>query len=177
MIPTLVSTVTLDDDTGAEFTLNSDYDHYMFVIIDFNPGTDDKYMRFNASTDGGSNYDQTKTTTYFHANHNESGSSSNLNYETGRDMPEQPGAQQITDGIGNEADSSANGIIHLYNPSNTTYTKNVFSRIVHMDAGGTTAVVDTHVGGYFNVTNDLDKFIIQIYGGNATGVIQMYGIA
>ena len=63
----LISTQTASGSAGIAFTSNFDstYDVYCFKFIDINPATDDVYFQFNASTDGGSNYNVTKTTSFF----------------------------------------------------------------------------------------------------------------
>ena len=65
-IPTLIATNTEDDDATSSFTsgIDSTYDEYMFVFTDCNPATNDRHFSFQCSTDGGSNYNVTMTTTY-----------------------------------------------------------------------------------------------------------------
>jgi hypothetical protein len=77
---TLLSTVTASGSASISFTsgINSTYDVYQFKFINIHPATDAVYFQFNLSTDGGSNYNVTKTTTSFEAYHNESDSATNL---------------------------------------------------------------------------------------------------
>jgi len=80
----LISSQTASSSASIEFTsgLDSTYDSYVFKFINIHPATDDVYFQFNLSTDGGSNYNVTKTTTSFEAYHNESDSATNLRYAT-----------------------------------------------------------------------------------------------
>ena len=84
---TLLATGTASGDSTLSFTSNIDstYDEYVFKFYDLNPATDDKKFQFNLSADGGSNYNVTKTTTFFSAYHDESDTATNLGYRTGND--------------------------------------------------------------------------------------------
>jgi hypothetical protein len=65
----LLSTQTASASANISFTtgLNSTYDEYIFKFIDIHPATDSANFTFNGSTDSGSNYNVTKTTTFFEA--------------------------------------------------------------------------------------------------------------
>jgi hypothetical protein len=49
--------------------LDNTYNTYLFKFINIHPATDSVNFTFNLSTDGGSSYNVTKTTTFFHAEH------------------------------------------------------------------------------------------------------------
>ena len=100
---TLIQTLISDgSDASLSFTsgIDSTYDEYCFKFIDIHPETDNVEFQFNMSTDGGSNYNVTKTTTYFRAYHYESGSSPTLGYDTGEDLAQGTGFQTIGYGVG-----------------------------------------------------------------------------
>jgi hypothetical protein len=63
----LLSTQTASSSASISFTsgIDSTYDIYKFEFINCHPATDDVNFQFNLSTDGGSNYNVTKTTTAF----------------------------------------------------------------------------------------------------------------
>jgi hypothetical protein len=63
----LLSTQTASSSASLSFTsgIDSTYDSYVFKFINIHPATDAVYFQFNLSTDGGSNYNVTKTTTFF----------------------------------------------------------------------------------------------------------------
>jgi hypothetical protein len=65
----LLSTQTASASANISFTtgLDSTYDEYIFKFINIHPVNDDVLFQFNLSTDGGSNYNVTKTTTLFYA--------------------------------------------------------------------------------------------------------------
>jgi hypothetical protein len=86
--PVLLATSTASASASISFTtgIDSTYDIYKFEFINIHPATDGVDFQFNLSTDGGSNYNVTKTTTAFEAYHNEAGTSTNLTYNTARDL-------------------------------------------------------------------------------------------
>src|SRR6056300_1922782 len=71
----LLSTQTASASATIEFTsgIDSTYDSYVFKFINIHPQTDGQQFRFQTSTDGGSNYGVTLTSTYFIAYHKEDG--------------------------------------------------------------------------------------------------------
>ena len=75
----------------------------------------------------------TKTTTYFTANHDEADSATQLAYLTSKDLAQSTAAQPLTGGIGNGADESAAGELHLFNPSSTTYVKHFYAMVRDVD--------------------------------------------
>ncbi|NDG90128.1 MAG: hypothetical protein EBY59_05685, partial [Proteobacteria bacterium] len=73
---------TANNSASISFTtgIDSTYKEYQFWFIDIHPRTDDVDFSFNLSTDSGSNYNVTKTSSFFLAYHNESGSNAVLEY-------------------------------------------------------------------------------------------------
>ena len=73
---TLISTQTASSSASIEFTsgIDSTYDSYVFKFINIHPATDGVTFSFNLSTDSGSNYNVTKTSSYFRAYHYENDS-------------------------------------------------------------------------------------------------------
>jgi hypothetical protein len=71
----LISSQTASDSASLSFTtgIDSTYKEYQFYFIDINPATDNVDFSFNLSTDGGSNYNVTKTTTTFRSYNAEDG--------------------------------------------------------------------------------------------------------
>ena len=175
-IPTLISTSTASNASAVSITsgIDSTYDEYMFVFTDIAPATNAVDFTFNCSIDSGSNYNVTKTTTAFRAYHLESDSAV-LQYETGWDLAQSTAFQQIMNEVGNGSDESGAGILHLFNPSSTTYVKHFYSRCGEYYGGD--GNFDVYISGYFNDTNDVDAIQFKMSSGNFDGVIQMYGIA
>jgi hypothetical protein len=78
----LLSTQTASASATISFTtgLDSTYDEYIFKFINIHPATNNARFSFNGSTDSGSNYNVTKTTTAFFAYHGEDDTDTLLAY-------------------------------------------------------------------------------------------------
>jgi hypothetical protein len=121
----LLSTQTASASATISFTtgLDSTYDEYVFKFINMHPATDNSNFQFNFSTDGGSNYNVTKTSTYFYTYHNEADAGATL-LMIQVDLAQSTSFQFLTDDAGSDADESQSGLVlHLFNPSSTTYVK------------------------------------------------------
>ena len=72
----LLSTQTASASASISFTtgIDSTYDEYVFKFINIAQTAGERIFQFNGSTDGGSSYNVTKTTTFFRAQHTESDS-------------------------------------------------------------------------------------------------------
>ena len=177
-IPTLISTATASDAASVDITsgIDSTYDEYMFVFTDINPATDNALLTFQANATGASGYNETITSTFFEAAHAEDDSATAFTYFTTYDQAEGTAFQPISFKIGNAADESAAGILHLFSPSNTTYVKHFYARANAYSDGGTSSV-DAYAAGYLNTTAAIDEISFKMSSGNFDGVIQMYGIA
>jgi hypothetical protein len=175
----LISSQTASDSASISFTtgIDSTYKEYQFYFIDINPATDDVQFQFNMSTDAGSNYNVTKTTTAFLAQVSQSGTFDGLNYQTGSDLAQSTAFQRITTSIGNASDESAVGYMSLFNPASTTYVKHFIStsQFYFPDS-----IVDFtqnfFVAGYGNTTSAINAVRFQMSSGNFDGTILMYGI-
>jgi hypothetical protein len=128
---TLISSQTASASASLSFTtgIDSTYRTYMFKFINIHPATDAVEFQFNLSTDGGSNYNVTKTTTFFRARHFEDGSSGSLDYLTGYDLAQSTSSQKLALGVGSDNDQSCVGTLTLYAPSSTTFVKHFIARI------------------------------------------------
>jgi hypothetical protein len=144
------------------------------------PATDAVYFQFNLSTDGGSNYNVTKTTTSFEAYHNESDSATNLRYATANDLAQSTSDQRLIDVIptgAGEDDRCASGYLHLFNPSSTTYVKHFIASVQANVAGTSNYSWISNTAGYGNTTSAVNAIIFRASSGNIdAGTIKMYGI-
>ena len=174
--PKLILSQTASGSTSISFTsgLDSTYDAYMFVFIDINPATDNTKFQFNLSIDGGSNYNVTKTTTFFRAQHRENGTGGTVDYNAGDDLAQGTGYQPLTETQGNGSDECAGGILYLYEPSSTTYVKQFHSRVQFNH--GSDYSEDAYAAGYGNTTSAVNAISFNMASGNFDGTIKMYGI-
>ena len=175
--PILISTHTASGSSSVDITsgIDSTYDEYMFVFTDINPATNNVSFQFDTSTDGGSNYGMTKTTTVFQTEHQESDAYAGMQYRASQDLAQSASDQILCYSLGNASDESAAGVLHLFSPSSTTYVKHFYSRTCY--TSGSDSLWTLHVAGYINDTNDIDAVQFMMSSGNFDGVIQMYGIA
>jgi len=172
---TLISEQTASSSATISFSLDDSYDVYCFKFINIHPSTTESF-RFQASTDGGSNYNTTVTNTYFHAQHDEADTFTNLTYDGGNDQAQGTGFVRLHQGIDHDnADENGSGFLYLYNPSSTTFVKHFIARNVDMANG---YMQDAHVSGYFNTTSSINAIQFKMNSGNIdSGVIKLYGIS
>ena len=178
----LITTSTASGASNVSFTsgIDSTYKEYIFKFYDMNPATDDSSFSFQASTNGGSSYGVTATTTAFVALHYEDDSDASLSYSTGQDQAQSTGFINLAHAIGNGSDESGSGTLHLFDPSNTTFVKHFISRINSYHSGNRS--YDNYRGGYFNTTSAINAIQFDFRkvsdGSSDTfdGTIKMYGV-
>ena len=173
---TLISSQTASNSASISFTsgLTSTYKAYKFVFVNINPATDSVQFTFQTSTDGGSNYNVATTSTVFDAYNNESGSISNLEYQSAQDSAQSTSFLNISIQVGGGADESLSGSMFLFNPSSTTYVKHFTANTHRHDSGD--YAVNTFVAGYANTTSAVNAIQFKMSSGNFDGTIYLYGI-
>ena len=179
---TLIKEVTASSDSTISFVdgtsdvvLDSTYPIYLFKFINIHGATDDTDFQFNMSIDSGSNYNVTKTSSYFYAQHEEGDSNTTLGYSGGSDLAQGTGFQDICNNAGADADQSANGSMFLYNPSSTTFVKN-FMTDINFNEYSNYSVRD-FCAGYGNTTSAVDAIQFKFESGNIdSGTFKLYGI-
>ena len=175
---TLISSQTASSSASLSFTtgIDSTYRTYLFKFINMHPATDNVNFTFNMSTDGGSNYNVTKTTTNFYAYHDEADTGTALGYDSGFDLAQSTSYQVLRNSIGNDSDQSVSGQMFLFSPSSTTFVKHFLSRVNGSQYADYT--VETNVSGYGDTTSAVDAIDFKYSSGNIdAGTIYMYGIA
>jgi hypothetical protein len=173
----LLSTQTASASATISFTtgLDSTYDEYIFKIINVHPATTGAFL-FNGSTDSGSNYNVTKTTTVFRAYHGEDGSEGVLAYDSAQDLAQSTSFQQIINaGTGTDNDQASCAVLHLFNPSSTTYVKHFIAS--SSGISGNSVMITSHTAGYFNTTSAINAIQFKFDAGNIDdGIIKLYGV-
>ena len=168
------ATISFVDGT-SDVVLDSTYPIYLFKFINMHPATDNVDFLVNFSADGGSNYNVTKTTTFFAAYQNESGSATSLTYADANDLSQSTDFQMLNDGVGNGNDESCVGTMHLFSPSSTTFVKH-FMATSHRYYYTDYAIVD-YMAGYCNTTSAINAVQFKFQSGNMdSGTIKLYGI-
>jgi hypothetical protein len=179
---TFISSQTASNSASISFTsgLTSTYKAYRFVFVNCHPATDNVGLQFNMSTDAGSNYNVTKTTTSFGAYHNEGDTETALNYQTATDLAQSTAFQPLTfyQTISNDNDSQVSGTLTLFNPSSTTYVKHFINTAesMHQDTAARFSV-NSYIAGYGNTTSAVNAIQFKFSSGNIDdGKIYLYGI-
>jgi len=173
----LLSTQTASSSASISFTsgIDSTYDSYVFKFINIHPASDNVHFQFNFSTDSGSNYNVTKTSSFFEAYQNESGSASSLNYQDGYDLAQSTSYQTMAYAVGGNSDENCSGYLNIFNPASTVYVKHFISRFSTYNSGD--YMVDNYSAGYANTTSAINAIQFQMSSGNIDdGIIKLYGV-
>ena len=176
----LISTQTASSSSTISFTsgIDSTYKEYIFKFINIHPA-DVSEFQFNLSADSGSNYNVTKTTTFFRPTHRENGADGGITYRTPADLAQGTGFQSLTQALGDTAvdnDAGASGYLHLFNPSSTTFVKHFIAEVQHVHNNDYS--MDVFVAGYGNTTSAIDAVQFKASSGNIdSGTIKLYGVS
>ena len=173
---TLISSQTASGSASISFTsgIDSTYPIYRFEFINIHPQTDSVKFQFNLSTDGGSNYNVTKTTTMFRAYHGEADDGQDLVYKPDADLA-QSTAFQILSEIGNDNDQCVSGELSIFSPSSTTFVKHFMSNCNFVAPDNFSQ--NFRSAGYGNTISSIDAIKFQMSSGNIdSGTIKLYGI-
>ena len=175
---TASSSATLSFVDGTDsVVLDSTYPIYVFKFINIHPATDLANFRFQGSTNSGSSYGVTITSTAFLAYNREDDSTAALGYQASGDLAQSTSFQNITQEIGNGSDESMSGSLFIFNPSSTTFVKHWINESHHMDGTGSPLAVRDMMAGYFNTTSAINAFQFKMSSGNTdAGQIKLYGI-
>ena len=172
----LISTQTASSSSAISFTtgLDSTYKEYVFKFINIHGSADNTHFYMNFSTDGGSSYGVATTTSLYRNQHKEDGSDPALEYLGGSDLDNSTSEQRIILSQSHDDDQCGSGYMHLFDPSNTTFVKQFFTRTSgswYLDYS-----FDIHVSGYVNTTSAVDAIQFTMSSGNIdSGTIKLYG--
>jgi len=172
----LISSQTASNSASISFTtgIDSTYKEYQFWFIDIHPATEGASFQFNMSTDGGSNYNTTKTSSVFYAAHNEADTAASITYDNAPDLAQSTSFQQLIIDCGADNDQSSNGTLTIFNPSSTTYVKHFIANLNFAEEANYTQC--GFIAGYGNTTSAVNAIRFQFSSGNFDGTIYLYGI-
>ena len=164
------------DLTSVTFSsgIDSTYGEYIFKFYNIGPATDGAFLQFQVNAAGASGYDETITSAVTYQKHSEA-DATNWAYITDYDQANGTAYQNLITGIGNDADESAAGQLHLFNPASTTYAKHFLSNVV-MYQGPAAGTSHFFVSGYINTTTAIDDINFKMSSGNFDGTIKMWGV-
>ena len=169
------STISFEDGSSS-VVLDNTYKEYMFIFNDIHPSTNNAHFGFQVNASGGSGYDETITSAVSRAIHNEADNDQTLHYENNSaDKAQGTDLQYLQDYVGDDNDQSCSGILHLFNPSSTTFIKHFLARMANYN--GNDYAVDQFTSGYINTTSAIDEVQFKFHSGNIdAGTITLYGI-
>jgi len=174
----LISTQTASSSSSLSFTtgIDSTYKEYVFKFYNIHPASDAVSFQFNGSTDGGSNYNVTKTTTVFEAYHLENDTQTGLGYDTNNDLAQSTAYKNLAVSIGNDNDQTCSGYLHIFEPSSDTFVKHFIS--TNNNAVSSDYSIARYNAGYFNTTSAINAIDFKMSSGNIdSGVIKLYGVS
>jgi hypothetical protein len=173
----LISSQTASASASISFTtgIDSTYKEYQFYFINIHPATDASEFEFNMSTDGGSNYNVTKTSTYFQAFHDPADTQAILQYDGSRDLAQSTAFQTISENVGSANDEQVSGSMTIFNPSSTVFVKHFIANVNNYNSGPNS--MNEFSAGYGNTTSAVNAIQFKFATGNIDdGTILMYGI-
>ena len=173
-----ISSVTASSSASVSFTsgIDSTYKEYIFFFNNLHPASNSN-LQFQTSTNGGSSYGVTATTTFFYASHQENDGEAIVTYNANRDHAQATDFIYLTgDNMeGTAADASVSGFLHLFEPSSTTFVKHYISNTDHVADGPYQQ--NNYSAGYFNTTTAINAIRFQLTTGNIdSGTVTMYGV-
>ena len=174
---TLIQTQTASGDSTISFTsgIDSTYDEYCFKFINIHPATNIVNFTFQADTGTNTSYNQTMTTTYFRAYHNEADATPAFSYDTGRDQAQGTAFLTLLGDCGSDNDEGGSGTLHIFSPSSSTFVKH----FIATTSSSHQAPAARHelMAGYFNTTTALTRFQFKMASGDIdAGTISLFGI-
>ena len=168
-------------DGSSSVDLDNTYKTYLFKFINMHSNTDNRTFGFQGSTNSGSSYGVTTTSTYFESYHKEDDSNSGLAYNGSYDLAQSTNEISLSHSIdATNADSSCSGELWLFNPSSTTFVKHFIGRVAR--AGNNDIQGDNYSAGYFNTTSAINAIRFgfsasgSLNGNIDSGRIALYGI-
>jgi hypothetical protein len=174
---TLISSQTASSSASISFTtgIDSTYDEYAFYCVNMHPASDGVVFEWQVSSDGGSSYGMTITSTAYRAYHYENNAGAAVAYVAGDDLAQQTEYQHTIEQVGNDADQSVSGMLQLFSPSSTASVKTWLSHFNGCHSGNVT--IDEYTSGYVNSTSAVNAINFRMAAGNVdAGTIYMYGM-
>ncbi len=175
----LLSTQTASSSSTISFTSGIDdtYDSYVFKFINIHGSADNSDLTFNGSTDSGSNYNVTKTTTMFRAIHNEADNDTELGYDTGGDLAQSTNFQSLIRSIGTDNDQCGVGTMQLFSPSSSVFVKHFIQTSNSYGSASNDYSRNQFFAGYMNTTSVINAIQFKMSSGNIdAGTFKLYGI-
>jgi len=174
----LLSTSTLSSDSNVQFTtgIDSTYKKYILRYL-IHVSSDEDNLLWQGSTNGGSGYGVTTTSTYFRAYHQEDDGAAAFNVNNNADLAQSTNGISLGRSIGNDNDQIIVGYLCLFEPSDTTFVTHYLAKNSLSSGGTNNASYHTFSGGFFNTTSAINAVRFIMTNGNLdAGTIKLYGV-
>jgi hypothetical protein len=184
MAKTLIATATASSSASLAFTsgIDSTYAEYEFVFYDIHPATHSASFTWQVNAAGATGFNETFTAPAYKAVNTASDWDGFLAYDAGLASVCSTDYTVIGQGIGNDADQSGVGRLHLFLPSDSTKVKcwwSVWDESGESSSTGHEYARGVYLGGTINTSNDdaIDEISFKFSSGNIdAGTIKMYGV-
>ena len=177
---TLISTQTASNSATISFTsgIDSTYKEYQVHVINAHPEENGRVLSFQTDTGTNTSYNQTVTCTHFTTRHHEDASATSLSYDTGSDLAQSTNFIPLTSGsTANNNDDNCCSILHLFDPSSTTFAKHFTVRTQNINSTSDPNSNESYVAGYFNTTTALTRIQFKFSSGDIdAGTFKLYGV-
>ena len=161
-------------DGASSVVLDTTYPLYLFKFINLHFSNNACNFQVNFR-DGGSNYDASKTSSFFSVSHTEGGSAAGPSRDDSRAEDASTNVQALGQNIGSGNDECLSGHMYLFNPGNTTFQKQFMATVNYYQEADKSESV--YVGGYCDVTAAIDGVQFNSSAGTIdSGSIKLYGI-
>jgi hypothetical protein len=160
-------------DGASDVVLDNTYKEYLFIFNNIH-ASEQAHLTVNFSVDSGSNYNVSKTTTFFFGSHDEADTATSLSYQSSHDITG-TGAHSLGLSFSSDNDAGGAGYMHLFDPSNTTFVKH----FIAVTGGFTDSdYYNTNcTAGYANTTSAVDAVQFSMASGTIdAGNIQLFGV-
>ena len=179
----LIKSINASSSASIEFVngsndvvLDGTYDSYIFKFYNVHPSVDNSRLQFQGSTDGGSTYALTITSTHMRAMHTIDGSTKTFGYNAGDDQAQGTSFQNFIFNNGTDADQAGCGELQLYDPADTSSVKHFICRAASNSYDDRAR--DDFTAGYLNTTSAVNAIKFQFQSGNIdTGTIKLFGVS
>ena len=176
-----IKTLTASSSANLDFVhgtssvvFDGTYKEYIFKYIDIHPASVAQLtVNFR---DGGSDFDASKVTATSNPYHTEA-DTANFIYRSAWDLAQSTSDQIIAQELGNAADETACGVMHVFNPADTTFVTHFKGTTQYYQQFGGVGSFGVLYGGYCNTTAAIDGVRFKMSSGNIdSGTIKLYGV-
>ena len=173
--PSGASSVEFIDGSG-DIDFGTTYKYHIFEFENIFTSSSGDFLVFNASTDGGSNYNVSKSQVVLQSGSN-AGSTFGLTVDGGQSFENGTGQATLVTGVDTSANTNEGiiGTFQVNQSGNTSYGKPYQGNFVY-DASGAITVKLQIPYGLLQTTSAINAYKFNMNTGNITGTIRLYGV-